>query len=88
MYEGYLIPKGTMMFANAYAIHHDPDEYEDPSAFRPERFLSDKFGLKGEPSPQDNEGRRVTYGFGAGRRVCPGQRLSENSLVSRDCLAF
>jgi cytochrome P450 len=88
VYEGYLIPKGTMLFANAYAIHHDPDEYEDPSEFIPERFLNNKFGVKSEKALEENDGRRATYGFGAGRRVCPGQRLSENSLVSGLCLAF
>lgn len=79
-YEGYFIPKGTILFANAWAIHMDENEYETPQEYRPERFLKNKYGCKAEGyRPDDN--RRVTYGFGAGRRVCPGQRLAENSLV-------
>ncbi|KAH6879373.1 O-methylsterigmatocystin oxidoreductase [Coprinopsis sp. MPI-PUGE-AT-0042] len=35
-YNGYFIPKGTMVFGNAWAIMHDPATFEDPMEFRPE----------------------------------------------------
>jgi cytochrome P450 len=79
-YEGYFLPKGTILFANAWAIHMDENEYESPEKFIPERFLGNKFGCKTGGDVSDDH-RRVTYAFGAGRRVCPGQRLAENSLV-------
>ncbi len=82
-YEGYFLPKGTILFANTWAIHRDEEEYEDPDEFIPERFLNNKFGAKGRSTDASEDHRRVTYGFGAGRRACPGQRLAENSLVSR-----
>jgi cytochrome P450 len=81
-YEGYSIPAGTMLFANTWAIHHDESEYERPDDFYPERFLNNKFGTHHPTSDTSDDHRRATYGFGAGRRVCPGQRLAENSLVS------
>ena len=81
-YEGYVLPKGTIVFANAWAIHMDEAEYENPEEFIPERFLQNKFGTRGLVDAPYQDHRRVTYGFGAGRRVCPGQRLAENSLVS------
>ena len=82
-YDGYFLPKGTIVFANTWSIHHDPAEYEKPDEFMPERFLTNKFGSKGTTDEStENDQRRVTYGFGAGRRVCPGQRLAENSMVS------
>ena len=82
-YEGYFLPKGTILFANTWAIHMDESVYEEPDKFIPERFIGNKFGCKTRVT--DNN-RRVTYAFGAGRRVCPGQRLAENSLVIRKFL--
>ena len=83
VYGDYLIPKGTMLFANAWSIHMDESEYDNPAEFRPERWLDNKFGTKSKESEVVNDNRRVTYAFGAGRRICSGQRLAENSLVSR-----
>lgn len=71
-----------MLFANAWAIHHDESEYERPDDFYPERFLHNKFGTRYPMNGTSDDHRRATYAFGAGRRVCPGQRLAENSLVS------
>ena len=82
-YDGYFLPKGTIVFANTWSIHQDDSQYERPEDFVPERFLEDKFGTKLRSSSSVNDdNRRVTYSFGAGRRVCPGQHLAENSLVS------
>ncbi|KAJ5640708.1 hypothetical protein N7528_000333 [Penicillium herquei] len=78
-YEGYFIPKGTIMFMNTWAIHMDEDEYDEPEEFMPERFIDNKFGCKDGKNLDDQ--RRVTYGFGAGRRSCAGQRMAENSLM-------
>ncbi|KAK5217822.1 hypothetical protein LTR72_009485 [Exophiala xenobiotica] len=82
-YNGYFLPKGTILFANTWSIHQDVAEYDEPESFVPERFLDNKFGtLKSSIDEIDDENhRRVTYDFGAGRRVCPGQRLAENSLM-------
>ncbi len=84
VYGEYMIPKGTMLFANTWAIHRDESEYASPAEFIPERFLDNKFGskLKAEDGDIGDDKRRITYAFGAGRRVCAGQRLAENSLVS------
>ena len=80
-YGDHVIPKDTVVFANTWAIEHDESEYENPDAFIPERFLNNKYGARYPGDEVGNEGRRITYGFGAGRRTCPGQRLAENSLV-------
>ena len=80
-YEGFLLPKGTMVFANAWSIHRDPEEYDEPDSFVPERFLESKFGSRKSEESELHDRRRATYSFGAGRRICPGQHLAENSLV-------
>jgi cytochrome P450 len=69
-----------MLFANAWSIHRDEAEYEAPEEFMPERWLENRYGTKGQETPE--EGRRELYGFGAGRRVCSGQMMAENSMVS------
>jgi cytochrome P450 len=79
-YQGYHLPKGTIVFANAWSIHRDQEEYSAGDEFRPERFLNNPFGTQ-QDGDGANDHRRTTYAFGAGRRVCPGQRLAENSLV-------
>ncbi|KAH6908268.1 cytochrome P450-like protein [Coprinopsis sp. MPI-PUGE-AT-0042] len=40
-YNGYFIPKGTIVFCNSWAIMHDPGVFENPMEFRPERYLKD-----------------------------------------------
>jgi cytochrome P450 len=48
-YEGYRFPKGTIFTWNAWAIALNPDEYEEPERFWPDRFLNDDLdnALKG-----------------------------------------
>jgi cytochrome P450 len=80
-YEGYFLPRGTIFFANTWSIHHDDAEYDKPEEFIPERFLNNKYGTRYAVDESKDANRRDSYGFGAGRRVCPGQRLAKNSLV-------
>jgi len=46
VYNGYLIPKGTHLFANTWFILSNPETYPDPDVFDPESFL-------GEPQQLD-----------------------------------
>ncbi|XP_027117143.1 cytochrome P450 81Q32 [Coffea arabica] len=61
---GYDLPSGTMLLVNAWEIHRDPDVWDDPTSFKPERFE----GLQVEPSK--------LMPFGMGRRSCPGAGLA------------
>ncbi|XP_050208580.1 cytochrome P450 83B1-like [Mercurialis annua] len=61
---GYRIMKETLIFVNVFAIGRDPQIWENPSEFVPERFLNSRIDVKG----QDFE----LIPFGAGRRICPG----------------
>ncbi len=84
--QGYFIPKGTTVILNTWAVHHDPDEFADPDVFDPSRYLANPYGSKKGASYTESKGsgeglRRQTYAFGAGRRICAGQRMAENSLM-------
>ncbi len=39
---GYTIPKGTLVMANIWGVHHDPDTWTRPNHFDPGRFLDKK----------------------------------------------
>src|SRR3569833_47465 len=83
-YLGYVIPKGTTIMINTWAIQHNPDEFEDPHNFDPSRYLSNPFGTKKGVSvgnAADEASRKQTYAFGGGRRICAGQYMAEISLM-------
>ncbi|KAL0361389.1 UNVERIFIED_CONTAM: cytochrome [Sesamum radiatum] len=63
---GYRVPAGTMLLVNVWAIHNDPNNWEDAREFKPERFQ----GLEG-----NRDGFKLTP-FGSGRRGCPGEALA------------
>ncbi|KAI9154882.1 Cytochrome P450 monooxygenase patI [Paramyrothecium foliicola] len=75
----FFIPKGTSVMGNVWSIQHNPDDYEEPEKFRPERFLQHPMGLK--PDIKYTEGRRATYAFGDGRRVCPGDQFALKGIL-------
>ncbi|KAK7461262.1 hypothetical protein VKT23_008437 [Stygiomarasmius scandens] len=68
VYNGYFIPKGSMVVGNSWAILHNPQTYINPSKFDPDRFLtSDRMSIDTNvPDP-------TMAAFGYGRRVCPGR---------------
>ena len=74
VYDGRLIPKGSLVFANIWAMLHDPEVFPDPERFDPERYL--------EKVDEETARRRDPRGFvfGFGRRRCPGAHLVESSV--------
>ncbi|RDX49051.1 cytochrome P450 [Lentinus brumalis] len=75
IYEGYFIPKGSIVCVNQWKILHDPEIYADPFTFNPDRFLPGPNGKQPEMDP-----RKVAFGFG--RRICPGVHLAEVSVLT------
>ncbi|KAI0670966.1 CyP450 monooxygenase [Trametes maxima] len=73
-FRGYFIPAGTTVCVNMWAILHDPEMYDRPNEFLPERFIRDgKLDFTAARDP-------TTIMFGFGRRVCAGRYFARNSL--------
>ncbi|KAL0566671.1 hypothetical protein V5O48_015333 [Marasmius crinis-equi] len=78
-YEGFFIPKDTVVIPNTWALNHDPAVWgSDAEDFNPERHLDEAGQLKKPPADTHQDGH-VTFGFG--RRVCVGKYVATNSLV-------
>ncbi|XP_055327652.1 cytochrome P450 18a1-like [Paramacrobiotus metropolitanus] len=70
IFKGYLIPKGTTIFPNFWAVHNDEKLWKDPKRFDPERFL-----VKGQV-----EKPPFFMPFSSGRRVCLGEQLAKAEI--------
>ncbi|KAI3322745.1 cytochrome P450 2D18 [Xylariaceae sp. AK1471] len=88
--DGLRIPEGSAVILNIWGIHHDPSRYGNPECFDPHRFegqtqLASIYANSGDYRKRDH------FGYGIGRRICPGIHLAERALflaVSRIMWAF
>ncbi|GAA0183915.1 oxygenase [Lithospermum erythrorhizon] len=65
---GYIVPKGSQVLVNVWAIGRDSNVWKNPLEFKPERFWESRVDVRGrdfELTP-----------FGSGRRICPGLPLA------------
>jgi cytochrome P450 len=67
-FAGHAVPARAFVNYSSWASHHLPDVFEDPEAFRPERFTPDARAAlpKGAYVP-----------FGGGSRTCIGMRFGQ-----------
>lgn len=72
--SGDVVEEGDHVYMCPYLVHHDPDLWEEPDSYRPERFI-------------DNEVREgASYmPFGLGRHYCVGAGLA--TLIGTTVLA-
>ncbi|KAI4091485.1 MAG: hypothetical protein LQ344_004085 [Seirophora lacunosa] len=68
-YAGYLIPAGSYLLPSLWWFLHDPREYTEPMAFKPERYLAPLH----EADPSE-------VAFGYGRRACAGRFFADASV--------
>ncbi|CAF2114185.1 hypothetical protein Bca4012_096209 [Brassica carinata] len=62
----FKVPEKTTLVVNVYGVMRDPDSWEDPNEFKPERFLTSK---------QEEEKVLKYLPFAAGRRGCPATNV-------------
>ncbi|CAH0406222.1 unnamed protein product [Chilo suppressalis] len=66
------VDKGTKLYTPVYSYHHDPEYFEQPHVFDPERFSDDRkqnLGVLYQP-------------FGFGTRICIGMRYAKLQVKS------
>ncbi|XP_026686642.1 methyl farnesoate epoxidase-like, partial [Diaphorina citri] len=68
---GYNIPKDTLIMSCLYSMHYNPDLWDEPDKFKPERFLN--------PNGSFNYCDSL-YQFGFGKRRCLGETLARSFL--------
>ncbi|XP_011646191.1 methyl farnesoate epoxidase-like [Pogonomyrmex barbatus] len=70
-FNGYQIPKDTIILFDYHSVHNDKTYWDQPEEFRPQRFL-------------DEQGRfsqsNYSLPFGLGKRRCLGEQLARSSL--------
>ncbi|KAL6636515.1 hypothetical protein ACP70R_024087 [Stipagrostis hirtigluma subsp. patula] len=64
---GYDVPAKTRLFVNAWAIGRDPESWDNPEEFDPDRFERKDVEFNGT--------HFELVPFGAGRRMCPGMAM-------------
>ncbi|KAH8804586.1 putative cytochrome P450 phenylacetate 2-hydroxylase [Xylogone sp. PMI_703] len=80
-YKGANIPAGTPFLMNMWAANRDPQHFESPMEFVPDRFM----GISEVGAGTQH------YGYGAGTRMCAGSHLANRELYAiftRLILAF
>lgn len=64
---------------NVWGLHHDESVFPEPDVFDPERYL-DKTLLAAHYANSSDYANRDHYGYGAGRRICPGMHLADRNM--------
>lgn len=67
---GINVPKNTSISFEPYVIHRNPEYFEDPLSFKPERFLDNP----------NLESHFAFMPFGVGPRLCIGMRFAQTEL--------
>ncbi|CAN6886783.1 unnamed protein product [Brassica oleracea] len=76
------IPEKITLVLNVYAVMRDPNFWQDPDEFKPERFIASS------SSEQEEEREKVLkfLPFGSGRRGCPGESMEIKLLTWKKLL--
>uniref|UniRef100_A0A0D9XIU2 Uncharacterized protein n=1 Tax=Leersia perrieri TaxID=77586 RepID=A0A0D9XIU2_9ORYZ len=79
--QGHIIPKGSTVLVNVWAVHRDAEVWPEPDKFLPERFLLRQNEQEAARRPLGTATTEFELiPFSAGRRVCLGMPLATRML--------
>ncbi|KAK2686271.1 hypothetical protein QWA68_014848, partial [Fusarium oxysporum] len=81
VYNGYFIPKNSVVRINHWLMHQSDEQYPHPEQFDPDRFLDYKHSAAASANLGDAL-QRDHFSYGGGKRICPGIHLAERSLFT------
>ncbi|TVY37780.1 Cytochrome P450 [Lachnellula subtilissima] len=70
--DSYTVPKGAMIIPTTYPSLHDPEIYENPDVYDPDRYVTGDAEVKGAKN---------FLVFGTGPHYCLGQVYAQNNLA-------
>ncbi|KAL4748420.1 hypothetical protein BDW72DRAFT_214807 [Aspergillus terricola var. indicus] len=77
--DGHFIPKGSTVIINGWGMHHNEARFGNPSVFDPDHYKG-QTALAPELANASDYTVRDHYGYGTGRRICPGIHVAERNL--------
>ncbi|KAJ1941120.1 hypothetical protein FBU59_003593 [Linderina macrospora] len=69
--HGYYIPHGVTLCGSIGGVHMNPETWDEPTRFDPERFMG----------PEGEARKRLVVAFSTGARICPGRHLAMMSMM-------
>ncbi|KAF2752044.1 cytochrome P450 [Sporormia fimetaria CBS 119925] len=78
-YNGFHIPKGSVIHPLEWAISRDPKQFPYPEAFNPRRWIDPGYPTYQEPLTEYPTILNSTQ-FGYGQRKCQGQNVADEDL--------
>jgi len=73
----YILPQGISVRVNVYGIHHDPQYWDAPEEFRPERFLGVDVDIDSQGAIMGGKKDPLAWvPFSYGARSCIGMNFS------------
>lgn len=83
MLDEYLIPKGTILIPSIWPSTHDPEAYENPNTFDPDRFGPGEFlSFSHSERKEDVKSSKNYLVFGHGPHGCIAKDYAYDTLLA------
>lgn len=87
MVDGYLLPKGSILFLNVWGVHHDSKRFPNPDVFDPDHFkgqtaLAAEYANVADPDGRDH------YGYGTSDSPLNYSQASSDKFIFSQLLTI